>query len=122
MGTPLTQPHQHLRLVHCARGVDWWVKQIWGPPAWWQEMVVVPWKEGWKPQLLTKYVDVVCELPQVQFGQASDSYLARSPCLSVFKGEYYIPKWDASFASMDICAKARDKMLAFARSLQEWAE
>ena len=85
-------------------------------------MVAVPWRDGWNPQLLAMYVAAVWKLPQVQFAWAGDSYWSEPPCLSMFEHECHMPKWDTSFASMDIHVKIRDKLLAFAQSLQEWAE
>ena len=95
---------------------------MWDSPVWWEEMVVVPWRDGRNPQLLAKCVAVACELSQVQFAQASDSYWVEPLCLSVFEHECYMPKLDTSLAIMDIHMKVRDKMLIFACILQEWAE
>ena len=109
-------------ICHHTKWVDWQIKQMQDPPVWWAELVAVPWRDGQNPQLLTNYVPAAFELPQMQFTQGGESHWTEPLCFGVFEYQCYMLKQDTSSTSTDFHVMRRDKMFAFAWSIQQWAE
>ena len=93
-----------------------------GDLRWWPKMVCVHYQEGTNPQHLVRLIATSFELPGVQFAQQGDAFWSNLPCLQCFDCPHYMPPVARPFPGIDYREQGRNKTLANAQALQDWAE
>ena len=103
-----------------AEWVPWKAKRC-NTPSWWMELSTVPGEDNTRK--LARQVRGSFRLPQwLQELDAGRATLQAPPAPSCLRWQKFMLLADSIFASWDIREVPREKVLAYARALQYWAE
>ena len=107
-------------ILDFAEWVPWKVERC-DTPSWWMELSTVPGEDNTRK--LARQVRSSFGLPQwLQELDAGRATLQAPPALPCLHQQSFIPPPDSIFASCDIREVPREKVVAYARALQYWAE
>ena len=103
-----------------AEWVHWKVERC-NTPSWWMELSTVPGEDNTRK--LARQVRASFRLPwQLQELDAERAILQAPPAPPCLHWQRFMPPADSIFASQDIREVPREKVVAYARALQYWAE
>ena len=98
-----------------------WKAERCNTPSWWVELSTVPGEDNTRK--LARQVRASFELPQqLQELDAERATLQAPPALPCLCRQRFMLQADSIFASWDIREVPREKIVAYARALQYWAE
>ena len=98
-----------------------WKAEKCDTPSWWMELSTVPGEDNTRK--LARQVRASFELPWwLQELDAGGATLQAPPALPCLHWQRFMPLADSIFASWDIREVPREKVVAYTRALQYWAE